>query len=267
MITRFAPTPSGYLHAGNAVNALLVAWLARANDGAVAVRIDDMDAARYRSQYVDDVFDVLAWLGVEWQLGPTSSAEFDEQYSLRRRTEYYRSELRAAADRGLELYACRCSRSQLIRPPTGGCPGGCREAGHAFVVGESAIRAHVPGDVCPEMGDVVLWRRDDLPAYHLASVIEDRDLGVTHVVRGDDLRPSTAIQLHLARYLDAASFTAARFVHHGLLTDETGAKLSKSVLTASSTRAGPLLRTSVTRESVANAAREIGARVGITPPR
>lgn len=262
MITRFAPTPSGYLHVGNAVNAQLVAWLAAADEGVIALRVDDMDAARYRSEYVDDVFDVLSWLGVEWQLGPTSTADFEAHHSLRQRTEYYRSELRAAADRGLELYACRCSRSQLAGPPTGGCPGGCREAGHAYGVGESAIRACVPADVCPEIGDVVLWRRDDLPAYHLASVIEDRDLGVTHVVRGEDLRPSTAIQLHLANYLDAARFTAARFVHHGLLTDETGAKLSKSVL-----ESGPMRRTPELREAVAQQALEIGARVGITPPR
>jgi glutamyl-tRNA synthetase len=262
MITRFAPTPSGYLHVGNAVNAQLVAWLAIANTGVVALRIDDMDAARYRPEYVDDVFDVLGWLGVEWQLGPTSSADFEAHHSLRRRTEYYRSELRAAADRGLELYACRCSRRQLTGPPTGGCPGGCREAGHPYVVGMSAIRAHVPVDVCPEIGDVVLWRRDDLPAYHLASVIEDRDLGVTHVVRGDDLRPSTAIQLHLARYLDAAAFTAASIVHHPLLTDAAGAKLSKSVL-----QSGPLHRTPELRDAVVERALEIGARVGITPPR
>ena len=261
MITRIAPTPSGYLHLGNAVNAQLVAWLATAHAGTVALRIDDMDAPRYRSEYVRDIFRTLEWLGIEWQLGPADEADFEAHHSLRRRTDYYRAELSAAADRGLGLYACRCSRSQLTRPPTGGCPGGCRDAGHEYSAGETSIRAQVPDDVCPEIGDVVLWRRDDLPAYHLASVIEDRDLGVTHVVRGEDLRASTQVQLFLAPYLAAASFSAARIVHHALITDPRGAKLSKSTL-----RGEPLARTPAVRESILRAAADIGATVGITPP-
>lgn len=261
MITRFAPTPSGYLHIGNAVNAQLVAWLAAAHDGTVALRIDDMDAARCRPEYVEDVFEVLGWLGIDWQLGPRDPNDLDANHSLQRRTEYYRAELWAAAGRGLELYACRCSRSQLGGPPTGGCPGGCRQASLEYVAGETALRAHVPVHVCPEIGDAVLWRRDDLPAYHLASVVEDRDLGVTHVVRGDDLRASTAIQLFLAPYLDAVGLTRAHVLHHALLTDADGAKLSKSTLGA-----GPMRRTRALRRAIADAAAEAGARVGISPP-
>ena len=158
MITRFAPTPSGYLHLGNAVNAQLIAWLAAAEDGTIALRIDDMDAPRYRSEYVRDIFETLDWLGIAWQLGPTDESDFEAHHSLRRRTERYRAELTAARERGLGLYACRCSRSQLSGPPSGGCPGGCREADHSHVVGETSIRAIVPADVCPEIGDVVLWR-------------------------------------------------------------------------------------------------------------
>lgn len=261
MITRFAPTPSGYLHIGNAVNALLVAWLARAHGGRVALRIDDIDVARFRHEYLSDVFDVLQWLGIEWEVGPSDAEDFVARHSLRGRTTSYRAELAAAGDRGLELYACRCSRSQLTGPPTGGCPGGCRSDGHDYVVGETAIRARVPDDVCPQIGDVVLWRRDDLPAYHLASIIEDRDLGVTHVVRGEDLRDSTAIQVHLAPFFDAASFAGAVFVHHRLLADASGAKLSKSTLVS-----GPMTRTPELRDAIAQAAAELGGGVGITPP-
>lgn len=261
MITRFAPTPSGYLHAGNAVNAQLVSWLARAEDGVVALRVDDIDSARYRPEYVRDIFVTLEWLGIAWQLGPRDQADVEERHSLRQRTEYYRSELTTAADRGLELYACRCSRSQLTGPPTGGCPGGCRDAGHEFTAGETSLRARVPDHVSPDIGDVVLWRRDDIPAYHLASVIEDRDLGVTHVVRGEDLRASTQVQLFLAPYLDAVAFATARIVHHGLLTDGQGVKLSKSTRVS-----GPLKRTADERDAIAKAALEIGALVGITPP-
>jgi glutamyl/glutaminyl-tRNA synthetase len=261
MITRFAPTPSGYLHLGNAVNAQLVAWLAAAHGGTVALRIDDMDAPRYRPEYVRDIFRTLEWLGIDWQLGPVDESDFEAHHSLRHRTAYYRAELSAAADRGLRLYACRCTRSQLTGPPSGGCPGGCRDAGHAHAAGETSVRACVPADLCPEIGDVVLWRRDDLPAYHLASVIEDRDLAVTHVVRGEDLRASTQVQLFLAPYLDAVSFTAACIVHHGLVTDADGSKLSKSTL-----RGEPLPRTPALRESILRAASDIGATVGITPP-
>jgi glutamyl/glutaminyl-tRNA synthetase len=265
MITRFAPTPSGYLHLGNAVNAQLVAWLARAHSGHVALRIDDMDAPRYRPEYVRDIFQTLEWLGIDWQSGPADDADFEAHHSLRRRTSYYRAELSAAGDRGLRLYACRCSRRQLTGPPVGGCPGGCREAGHEYVPGVTSIRARVPDDVCPEIGDVILWRRDDLPAYHLVSVIEDRDLGATHVVRGADLRASTQVQLFLAPYLGATALASAIFVHHGLVTGADGLKLSKSTLTASSTDPGPLSRTPAMREEVVVAAQRLGARVGITP--
>jgi glutamyl-tRNA synthetase len=260
MITRFAPTPSGYLHIGNAMNAQLVAWLARATGATVALRIDDLDGARYRHAYLKDIFGVLQWLGIEWQLGPRDDVDFESGYSLRARTAYYREELAAAGERGLELYACRCSRRQLIGPPTGGCPGGCREASLAYVIGETAIRARVPTGTAPEVGDVVLWRRDDLPAYHLVSVVEDRDLGVTHIVRGEDLRPSTEVQTFLAPYLDAATFTAASIVHHGLLTDALGAKLSKSTL-----ESGPMPRTPAQRQAIDEAAADAGALVGITP--
>ncbi len=214
-----------------------------------------------------DIFETLDWLGIGWQRGPADEADFEARHSLRRRTARYRAELRAAGERGLELYACRCSRTQLSGPPVGGCPGGCRDAGHAYAVGETSIRARVPEGACPEIGDVVLWRRDDLPAYHLASVVEDRDLGVTHVVRGEDLRASSEIQRFLAPYLDAAAFAGATFVHHGLLADARGGKLSKSTQSSSMPDAGPLIRTPELRAAIAAAATDLGARVGITPPR
>jgi glutamyl-tRNA synthetase len=81
-----------------------------------------------------------------------------------------------------------------------------------------------------EMGDFIVWRRDDLPAYHLVSVIDDRELGVTHIVRGRDLLPSSAAQMHLAPWLGAEGVRRATYVHHELVTDASGAKLSKSTL-------------------------------------
>jgi glutamyl-tRNA synthetase len=78
------------------------------------------------------------------------------------------------------------------------------------------------------MGDFVIWRRDDLPSYQLVSVIEDRDLGTTHIVRGEDLLASTAAQIFLAPALGADTLVTAFYLHHPLLTDVNGVKLSKS---------------------------------------
>lgn len=273
MITRFAPTPSGYLHAGNAVNALLVAWLAAAAQGRVVLRIDDMDATRSRPEYIDDVFRVLHWLGVEWDSGPRDRADFDLHFSARHRREYYRAELAAGQDRGLQVYACSCSRRDMGGTiPAGGCPGECRQRHLSFSPGHTALRVHVPRGTAVAVaeqaialddvvGDFVVWRRDDLPAYHLASVVEDRNHQVTHVVRGMDLLPSTAAQLFLADYLDAPRFTSARFIHHDLLVGPDGGKLSKSQATTGT----PLPATDAERHHLITMATRIGKPWAIGP--
>lgn len=239
MITRIAPTPSGFLHLGNAVDFRLVDWLARAHDGTVVLRIDDMDTARSRPEYVDDVFVVLDWLGIEWTAGPRDAADFAEHYSLAHRLPAFRAELDGAIGSGLETYACECSRSAQQQVPSGGCVGGCRGKSLPLEAGRTSLRVHVPADTMIDvggrvvpladvLGDFVVWRRDGLPAYQLASVVLDRDLGVTHVVRGVDLIDSTAAQLFLAPYLDAAGFASATFAHHDLVSGPDGRKLSKS---------------------------------------
>jgi glutamyl/glutaminyl-tRNA synthetase len=273
MITRIAPTPSGYLHVGNAANFLLVSWLASQGGGDIVLRIDDMDAPRYRPQYVADILDLLPWLGIAWQRGPRTVDEFESRYSMRHRTGHYWSELESARRRGLEAYACSCSRARLADVPTGGCPGGCRTAALPLEPGRTALRVHVPVgtsvsvdgapiDLAATVGDFVVWRRDGLPAYHLASVIEDRDLGITDIVRGVDLRESTAAQLFLAPFLDAGGLASARILHHGLLTDADGRKLSKSQLAGGH----PIERDPGSRESIVAAAVRLGAPLGVRPP-
>ena len=230
-ITRLAPTPSGFLHEGNALNFLLVARLGQEQDALVALRIDDIDVPRCRPEYVDDIFAVLDWLQIAWERGPRDRSDLESTHSLSLRTEYYREQLRDARAAGLEIFACRCTRAEISAAGGRGCIGSCRAVGYALVAGESVLRASTP------MGDVVLWRRDDLPAYHLASIIEDRDLGTTLVVRGEDLLETTAVQRHLAPYFGALGFVNATFVHHPLVVGADGSKLSKSRSTA-----GPMVR-------------------------
>jgi len=273
MITRFAPTPSGYLHLGNAVNAQLVAWLAAQHDGRMVLRIDDMDAPRSRPEYVDDVFDLLHWLGLVWQDGPRDSLDFAARHSQQARRSHYWSELEAARSNGLEVYACACTRTMRTGPATGGCPGGCRAAGLEYEETRTALRVHVPlgtsvlvGDepvaLDTTMGDFVVWRRDGLPTYQLVSVIEDREAGTTHLVRGEDLRESTAAQLFLAPSLQARDFTGATFLHHGLVVAADGSKLSKSQASS-----GPLARTDRMRDLVRERAEAMGRPLGISSPR
>jgi glutamyl/glutaminyl-tRNA synthetase len=248
-ITRLAPTPSGYLHEGNAVNFLLVRRLADAVGARVLLRIDDMDAERMRPAYVEDVFEVLHWLGIRWDDGPIDAMDFDSRFSLRARHEAYRLQAGTLMTAG-HAYACICSRRQ----GAGRCVRDCRTSQHDLVPGISALRLAIePGtlvqldgrwiDLHHEIGDPVIWRRDDHVAYHLASVIEDRDHEVTHVVRGEDLRASSALHAYLGPILGAR--TPVQYLHHPLVVDADGNKLSKSQL-----RTGPMPRTTAKRASI-----------------
>lgn len=241
LVTRIAPTPSGYLHAGNAVNFLLTAWLARQRRGRLLLRIDDMDATRVRAAYLEDVFRVVEWLGIGIDAGPSDVAEFSRDYSMAGRTDYYRAEL----DR-LDWYACDCSRRDLASGHVQDCELRHLELREGLTAARVRVprpcRVPVPGagavDVAAEMGDFVVWRRDGLAAYQLASVVEDRDLGVNALVRGEDLVASTAAQLFLAPSLGAEQFAQAEFRHHGLLAGPDGGKLSKSAGRQGSSIAG-----------------------------
>ncbi len=270
LVTRFAPTPSGYLHAGNAVNAVLVDGLTRAHGGHLVLRIDDFDATRIRPEYVRDVFDSLDWLGITPDDGPRDPGDFADRWSMAAQVE----ELRSAAlalhrDHPGLVFACRCSRRELAGTPDGGaaCVAGCRAAGHRLAVGESALRLHVPEGLAVAMGvgvpvpagDHVLWRRDDLPSYHLGSVLADERLGITDIVRGADLLASSALQRHLAALLPAAGFLAATLHHHDLLTDAGGHKLSKSA----GHGAHPMRRDAAALASIRAAAARLAPQIGL----
>ena len=241
MLTRIAPTPSGFLHEGNRLNFRVTADLAKSLGAALALRIDDADATRYRREYAEDIFATLHDMGIAWTVGPSDVDDFEQHWSQRAKTEFYREQLHEAIASGLPVYACACSRAQQAGPASGGCAGGCRSRSLALEPGRTALRVAIDVDtevtmgeeVVPlgeAMGDFVIWRRDDLPAYQLVSVLEDRDLGVTHIVRGHDLLSSSAAQVHLAQWTGAPNVAEAFYVHHELVTDSAGAKLSKSTL-------------------------------------
>lgn len=237
--TRIAPTPSGYLHEGNLVNMVLTHRWAAGIGAEVHLRIDSIDADRVRPEYVEDILNSMAWLGLDYVRGPRSEQEAQSERA--RRITRAREQLREARDRGLVVYACDCSRARGGSASHGGCPGGCRSRGLVFVPGETSLRVVVPDsttievegrsvDLAGEMGDFVVWRRDDLPAYQWTSVVDDSEAGMTHILRGEDLTVSTAAQLFLARHLPDPSFLRADIRHHPLVMAPDGSKLSKSQL-------------------------------------
>ncbi len=235
---RIAPTPSGYLHIGNGVNFLLTWLFARRAGGSLRLRIDDLDGARSRPEYVEDIFRQLDWLSLAWQQGPSGPDDFFRRHSQHLRLDRYRAVLDELAAGG-RLFVCTCSRTEIRRRNADGLyPGTCR---HRCLdpAGPGAVRIRVeaervvavqdtPVPLGRSMGDFVLRRRDGLPSYQLASLVDDLDHSITSIVRGADLLESSAAQLFLAECLGRQTFGSVTFHHHPLIADSAGGKLSKS---------------------------------------
>jgi len=202
MITRIAPTPSGFLHTGNLFSFTL-AWLwARSNGGRVLLRIDDADTERKRPEYLEDIFRLLEKLGLNWDIGPTDPDDFERNWSQARRPDIYSSLLSELAGKN-QVYACTCSRKKnnAAEPTDCSCraqnlpldfPGAAWKAAPTEPV---TITDRVKGELMVPLAPFIIKRRDGLPAYQLCSLADDRHFGVTHVLRGEDLLPSTAMQL------------------------------------------------------------------------
>lgn len=250
---RFAPSPTGALHLGNARTALL-AWLhARAQGGAFVMRVEDLDSGRVRPGIMERQLDELRWLGLDWDEGPDAGGPY-APYIQSQRQERYDAALRALAERGL-LFECTCSRKDIAHAasaPHAGeegprYPGTCRDrrvdpsVASLIAHGRAhfALRVRVePGAVCftdgvmgdccfdpaAETGDFVVRRKDGAAAYQLAVVVDDAAMGITHVVRGADLLSSTARQIMLCR---ALGLPVPEFLHVPLMLGADGERLAK----------------------------------------
>ncbi|MBK8285398.1 MAG: tRNA glutamyl-Q(34) synthetase GluQRS [Ahniella sp.] len=225
---RFAPSPSGPLHFGSLV-AALGSWLcARAAQGRWLVRMEDIDPLREQPGASDHILATLARFGMV-------SDEPVRFQSARR--ERYREVLVALAHRDM-AYPCTCSRQQLqafagIHPaqcpapvdPTRTPAWRVRVAGTEPITFEDGVCGRVTQDVVREVGDFVIWRHDDWPAYQLAVVVDDAEQGITEVVRGADLLDSTPRQIVLQKLI---GLPKPEYVHLPLALDPEGRKLSKS---------------------------------------
>lgn len=242
--TRLAPTPSGHLHAGNALDFLITSRLAQERGAKLLLRIDDLDSERVRPEYVEDIFRSLEWLGIRWDEGPSGPDELRSKWSQQLRASQYL----ALADQLRKkdvLYACSCSRTTPGALDTGSHYSGlCRNKGNELDDPHHAWRLNVQGipmvkvpallgadhevDLAMALGDPVVRQRNGRAAYQLASLWDDLHFGVTFIVRGMDLLPSTACQLRCAELLGMDPIRSVRFIHHSLLIDRDGHKLSKS---------------------------------------
>lgn len=228
-IGRFAPSPTGPLHLGSLTTAVASFLDARQSDGRWIVRIEDLDAAREVPGTADRILHQLESLGLGWD-GPV---EFQSK-----RIELYREALSGLRERGL-TYECSCSRRDRGgTDDSGGYAGTCR-AGPArtgptatrfradlFSPGPFEDRVHGLVEVdATAQGDPIVRRRDGCFAYQLAVVVDDNEQGVTDVVRGDDLLPSTGWQRSLQR---ALNLSEPSYAHLPLVCELDGSKLSKS---------------------------------------
>lgn len=242
---RLAPSPTGYLHLGHARTFWTAQERARAARGALLLRNDDLDRARCRPEYVAAMIDDLHWFGFDWQEPMVSQSE---------RVPLYRAALARLHAAGF-VYPCNRSRRDVLaaasaphdgdendeplfppelRPPSDvmhPAPGEPVTTNWRFRVPDGESLSFVDGNLGPQsaiagrdFGDFLVWRKDDVPSYQLASVVDDIELGITEVVRGADLLKSTFRQLLLYHALGAP---APAFFHCPLVRDEKGIRLAK----------------------------------------
>jgi glutamyl-tRNA synthetase len=244
---RFAPSPTGYLHIGN-IRTVVFDWLfAEQHDGKMVLRIEDTDQTRYVPDAVKFIKDSIHWLGMDWDEGPDIGGPFGP-YTQSERLEIYKEKAEELIEKGW-AYRCDCSPERLARvreaqralgkppmydqhcrnrPPEAISP----DEPHVIRLkvpedGETLVSDLLRGEVAFEnrlIDDQVLLKSDGFPTYHLAVVIDDHLMEITHVLRGDDWLPSAP--KHVLLY-DAFGWKPPVFVHVPLVMGEDGKKLSK----------------------------------------
>jgi glutamyl/glutaminyl-tRNA synthetase len=253
---RLAPSPTGLLHVGHARTFWIAAQRAIENQGTLILRNEDLDPQRSRPEFARAMMEDLRWLGIGWTEGPDCDGPYGP-YSQSERRAHYLEAWRRLREGGF-LYPCICSRKDLARAASAPneaddddepvYPGTCRgrkdvggftePAGvnWRFRVPEGEVvefadlnlgrRSYVAGS---DFGDFLVWRRDDVPAYQLAVVVDDAAMRITEVVRGADLLKSTARQLLLMRALGYAElgYAAPDYFHCELVRDAAGVRLAK----------------------------------------
>ena len=252
--TRFAPSPTGPLHLGHAYSALYGHRLAEAKNGLWLLRIDDLDHSRSKPEWTQQIFDDLRWLGLAWP----EPVRFQSQ-----ETASYQTALDARERAGV-IYPCCCNRADIAQAaaaPQEGVPefgpdgriypGTCRHRSLSQAGVGDALRLNMrkavkalqkpvtyeefgtqlseritlkPEALIAQVGDVVLRRKDQGAAYHLAVVIDDDAQNITDVVRGADLSAATQIHVVLQQLLNIQT---PRYHHHALIRDKTGKRLAK----------------------------------------
>ena len=251
---RLAPSPTGHLHLGHARTFWVAAERARAAGGTLALRNDDLDAIRFRLDYVDAMLEDMRWLGLQWQEGPDVGGPYGP-YNQSQRRPRYRAALEQLHSAGL-IFPCTRTRRDVLEaigaPHEGGgaddepvYPREFRPAPDAplpplgdtisvnwrlrvpdgeeitFTDGRFGLQRAVAGR---DFGDFLVWRKDDLPSYQLACALDDGDMAITEVVRGADLIKSTFRQLLVFRALHRRM---PQFFHCPLMNDERGERLAK----------------------------------------
>ena len=250
-VTRFAPSPTGYLHLGHAYSALFASRAAAGDAGSFLLRIEDIDPVRCKQEFADALFEDLHWLGLKWQEPVRHQSQHLADYT---------AALDILRSRGL-IYPCFCTRSEIEREAQGaahaphasdGSPiytGTCRHlsqtqrteklarygtanwrldvAAAIQTTGPLVWHDRVQGRIEAQpqsFGDVVLARKDVPTSYHLSVTVDDHLQGVTLVTRGEDLFAST----HIHRLLQALlGYEPPDYHHHGLKTDATGRRYAK----------------------------------------
>ena len=248
---RFAPSPTGLPHLGNLRTALFNWLFARRHGGKFILRVEDTDRERYVEGALDAVLDSLTWLGLEWDEGPSVGGPHGP-YFQSQRLEIYQQATQQLIDGGY-AYRCYCSRERLEemrleqnkRRMRQGYDRRCRtlsdeeRASHETqatgsvvrfmtpLSGESVLDDLIRGDVSWQndtLDDFIIIKADGYPTYHLANVVDDHEMAITHVLRAEEWLPSTPRHLHI---YEALGYTPPRFAHLPMILGPDRAKLSK----------------------------------------